>query len=209
MIRELCLENAAGVAAGIAAGADRLELCDNLAVGGTTVSLGVAEYVCEVAGRAGVPVMAMVRPRGGDFVHDAYELRIMVRDIGHLRGAGVAGVVFGTITAGGELDRDAAETLLAATAGLSVTFHMAFDELPSTAQLAAIDWLAERGVARILTHGGPLSLPPQAVIGRWRGLIAAAGERIIILPGGGITRENAESIAAATGARELHGTKIV
>ena len=92
-------------------------------------------------------------------------------------------------------------------AGMAVTFHMAFDTLPRDEQFAAIDWLAAAGVSRILTRGGPGSAAQN--LEHLRALIAYASDRLIILPGGGINRDNLHAIARATGAKELHGSRIV
>ena len=92
---------------------------------------------------------------------------------------------------------------------VDVTFHMAFDELDEQRQLAAIDTLAELGFSRILTHGGAAGTPIEDHLDRLRALIEHAAGRIIILPGGGISYANAETVAEALGVHEVHGTKIV
>ena len=92
---------------------------------------------------------------------------------------------------------------------VAVTFHMAFDALAPEDQLDAIDWLAERGVERILTPGGAAGTPIADNLDRLRAYVARAAGRIVILPGGAITWENAEGVAAALGVSEVHGTKIV
>ena len=94
-------------------------------------------------------------------------------------------------------------------APVAVTFHMAFDDLAEKNQLAAIDFLAGLGVERILTHGGPAGTPIADNLDHLRRLIDHAAGRITILPGGGITYENAETVAEALGVHEVHGTKIV
>lgn len=208
-LRELCVENHVGVREGLARGADRIELCDNLAVGGTTVSVGVAEHVASLCAPADVPVMAIVRPRGGVFVYDADEVRIMRRDIRALAAAGVTGFVIGAITAESELDKAVIEQLLQESGSSPVTFHMAFDAIRPQAQAAALEWLAGAGVARVLTHGGALHLPITATVDRLRELIEQASGRIVVMPGGGVTRANADWVAEQTGAQELHGTRIV
>lgn len=210
LIREFCAENVERVPEAIAAGAGRIELCDNLAVGGTTPSHGVIRAAIEVARPAGVPVMCMIRPRGGSFEYTEAEGRIMVDDLRHAAELGVDGVVFGCLR-GGEVDRELTERLagLAKEAGLMVTFHMAFDEISVDCQAEMLDLLAELGVDRVLTHGGAAGTPIAGNLERLRWLADHVAERLGILPGGGVTWENAEGVAAAVGVGEVHGTRIV
>ncbi len=210
LIREFCAENVERVPEAIAAGAGRIELCDNLAVGGTTPSHGVIRAAVEVARPAGVPVMCMIRPRGGSFEYTEAEGRIMVDDLRHAAELGVDGVVFGCLR-GGEVDRELTERLagLAKEAGLMVTFHMAFDEISVDCQAEMLDLLAELGVDRVLTHGGAAGTPIAGNLERLRWLADHVAERLGILPGGGVTWENAEGVAAAVGVGEVHGTRIV
>ena len=210
LIREFCAENVERVPGAIAAGAGRIELCDNLAVGGTTPSHGVIRAAVELARPAGIPVMCMIRPRGGSFEYSGAEARIMVDDLRHAAELGVDGVVFGCLR-GGEVDRELAGRLagLAKEAGLMVTFHMAFDDIAADAQPAALDLLAELGVDRVLTHGGAAGTPIAGNLERLRRLADHVAGRLGILPGGGVTWENAEEVANAVGVREVHGTRIV
>lgn len=210
LIREFCAENVERVPEAIAAGAGRIELCDNLAVGGTTPSHGVIRAAVELARPAGIPVMCMIRPRGGSFEYSGAEARIMVDDLRHAAELGVDGVVFGCLR-GGEVDRELAGRLagLAKEAGLMVTFHMAFDDIAADAQLVALDLLAELGVDRVLTHGGAAGTPIARNLERLRRLADHVAGRLGILPGGGVTWENAEEVANAVGVREVHGTRIV
>lgn len=212
LLREFCAENMERVPAAIEAGARRIELCDNLAVGGTGPSAGVVRAACACGRAHGADVMVMIRPRGGDFAYTADELAMMRDDIDVALSAGAAGVVFGC-ERDGHLDTPATQALLARVHEVrddaQVTFHMAFDGICADEQLAVIDWLAERGVTRILTHGGAAGTAIADNVGRLREYVARAAGRIGILPGGGITWENAEAIAAATGVSEVHGTRIV
>ena len=226
LLREFCAENMERVPVAIAAGAGRIELCDNLAVGGTSPSYGVIRAAVANAAATGTAVMAMARPRGGNFVYTPAEEQMMLDDVAMARSLGVTGVVFGCLAADpatGELvvDRAMTERLVTAAHGaladeagepiapVAVTFHMAFDDLAEKNQLAAIDFLAELGVERILTHGGPAGTPIADNLDHLRRLIDHAAGRITILPGGGITHENAEAVAEALGVHEVHGTKIV
>lgn len=212
LVREFCAENMEHVPAAIAAGAARIELCDNLAKGGTSPSAGVVRAACAYGQEYGVDVMVMVRPRGGDFAYTADELAMMRDDIDVALDAGATGVVFGC-ERDGHLDTAATQVLLARVHerrdDAQVTFHMAFDKIRADEQLAVIDWLAEHGVTRILTHGGGEDTRIADNIGRLREYVARAAGRIGILPGAGITWENAEQIASAVGVPEVHGTRIV
>ncbi|GKT03589.1 copper homeostasis protein CutC [Furfurilactobacillus entadae] len=208
-ISEVAVENYTTVPAAIAAGANRIELNDNLAVGGTTVSRGVMSETARYAGEHHVPVTAMIRPRGGDFVYNDTEIKIMEADLFSAQELGLDGVAFGALTPDHKLDVDALEQLIAAASGMSLTFHMAFDELAPADQLTAIDWLVDHDFDRILTHGGPLTAPISDHLDHLQALITAAAGRITILPGGGITAENAATIAETLQVHALHGTKVI
>lgn len=216
LTREFCAENMELVPAAVKAGARRVELCDNLAVGGTSPSYGVIRAAVAHANETGTAVMCMVRPRGGSFEYTPAEAAMMRDDLLMAKSLGVTGVVFGCLR-DGHLDRELTSELVRlahedapdAPGHVDVTFHMAFDALPSSEQLEAIDWLAEQGVERILTHGGPAGTPIAANLDRLRAYVERAAGRIIILPGGGITWENAEEVARELGVSEVHGTKIV
>nr|WP_172621335.1 copper homeostasis protein CutC [Olsenella timonensis] len=208
MTREFCAENMELVPAAVAAGAARVELCDNLSVGGTTPSYGVIRAAVALAGERGVGVMCMIRPRGGGFEYTPDEAAMMRDDLAMAKRLGVTGVVFGCLR-DGHLDRALTSELVELADGVDVTFHMAFDALPADEQLGAIDWLAGQGVSRILTHGGPAGTPIEDNLGRLRAYVDRAAGRVTILPGGGITWENAERIASELGVCEVHGTKIV
>jgi copper homeostasis protein len=220
LLREFCAENLTLVPAAVAAGARRIELCDNLAVGGTSPSYGVIKAAVGFARDNNVQVMAMVRPRSGGFDYNKREQAMMLDDIACARALGVDGVVFGCVRtdANGRaaLDAELVKVLVDAAKGersedapLQVTFHMAFDVLGNDAQFKAIDELASLGVERILTHGGPAGTPILDNVERLRGLVAYASDRLIILPGGGITWQNADQVASLIGVHEVHGTKVV
>ena len=221
LLREFCAENFTCVPAAIEAGARRIELCDNLAVGGTSPSMGVIEATADYAHAHGARVMAMVRPRGGDFVYDERELQMMETDARIALALGVDGIVLGCLTrdaAGAfELDVAALERISAIAReaasergeAVDMTFHMAFDALPEERQLGAIDTIAALGFTRILTHGGVAGTPIAGNLDRLAAYIERAAGRLTILPGAGITWENVEAIAERLGVSECHGTKIV
>ena len=209
MLKEFCAENFTDIPAAIAQGVKRIELCDNLTVGGTTPSTGVIENTISYAHDHGVQVMTIIRPRGGNFIYNDYELKIMETDLVEAKKFGTDGVVIGCLTEDGWLDEEALEVLIDRAVGLQITFHMAFDAMPTEMQYEAIDWLAERGVDRILTHGGAAGTPISENYQHLRELISYANERLIILPGGGVNYENAAEVAEVLGVTEVHGTKIV
>ena len=209
MLYEFCAENVTLLEKAMQAGARRIELCDNLTVGGTTPSYGVIQAAVEMAKSHDTTVMTMIRPRGGDFVYSDLEVSIMLEDLKKAREAGSQGLVYGLLTKENELDKANLERLLAASQGLEVVFHMAFDAIPKDKQFAALDWLAEHGVKRILTHGGFASETIQEHFGWLKELVDYAGDRIEILPGGGITTENRNEIVEQLGVNQLHGTKVV
>lgn len=210
LLREFCAENVERVPAALAAGARRIELCDNLAVGGTTPSAGVIRAAVEVCHEAGASVMCMVRPRGGGFEYSEPEAEIMAYDLRLAAEMGVDGAVFGCVR-DGRLDMPLMRRLVgqAHDAGLAVTMHMAFDGLGLHAQREAIEELAGLGVERLLTHGGPAGMPIEEALPHLAEVVSWADGRIIVLPGGGVTWENAARVADALGVGEVHGTRIV
>ena len=205
MLYEFCAENVTLLEKAMQAGARRVELCDNLSVGGTTPSYGVIRAAVSYD----TTIMTMIRPRGGDFVYTDLEVAIMIEDIKKAREAGSQGVVYGLLTRENELDTENLESLLAVSQGLEVVFHMAFDAIPKEQQFSTIDWLIEHGVSRILTHGGVATEPIRNHFLWLNTLIKHAAGRIEILPGGGITVNNRDEIIANLGVNQLHGTKIV
>lgn len=208
MLREFCAENLANVKEALEAGAERIELCDDLSVGGVTPSDAVIAQAVELIHGYGAAVMVMVRPRGGDFAYDEHEIKAMERTVAIARELGADGVVFGCVR-DAQLDEAVTARLVRAAAGLDMTFHMAFDEIEPLHQPEALRRLAELGFSRILTHGGPLSRPIDACLGHLRELVLLAGDAISIMPGGGVTWQNAEHICVELGVSEVHGTKIV
>ncbi|AYW51201.1 copper homeostasis protein CutC [Tetragenococcus halophilus] len=209
LIKEFCAENYTNIPAAIANGAKRIELCDNLSVGGTTPSTGIIEESFAYASEKDVPLVTMIRPRAGDFIYNDIELQIMETDLIEAKKLGVDGIVLGGLTPNNWLDEEALDRLIDAATGLQITFHMSFDQIAEDRQYEAIDWLSERGVTRILTHGGPSDTAITENINHLTDLNNYANNRITILPGGGITSENVEEIVSRIGVNEAHGTKIV
>lgn len=182
-------------------GAHRIELCDNLLEGGTTPSYGTIKKTVETLN---IPVMVIIRPRGGDFVYSEEEVDIMKSDIEICKELGAKGVVIGALD-GKEIDKNVLAELINAAKPMDITFHMAFDLIED--KYKAIDILESYGVNRILTTGGY----ENALEGKesLRNLIEYSKDKIIVMPGKGITKENREEIVNYTKAKEVHGTKIV
>ena len=209
MIYEFCAENVTLLEKAIQAGARRIELCDNLAVGGTTPSYGVTKAAVELAANYDSTIMTMIRPRGGDFVYNDMEIEIMLEDIRLTAQAGSQGVVFGALTADRKLDKANLEKLIAASKGMEIVFHMAFDELSEEDQLEAIDWLSQAGVTRILTRAGVSGDSLEKRFAHYHRILEHAKGKIEILPGGGIDLDNRQTFIDQLGVTQLHGTKVV
>ena len=209
MIYEFCAENVTLLEKAMQAGARRIELCDNLAVGGTTPSYGVTKAAVELAANYDTTIMIMIRPRGGDFVYNELEIAIMLEDIRLATQAGSQGVVFGALTAEKKLDKPNLEKLIAASKGMEIVFHMAFDELSDEDQLEAIDWLSQAGVTRILTRAGVSGDSLEKRFAHYHRILEHAKGKIEILPGGGIDLDNRQTFIDQLGITQLHGTKVV
>lgn len=209
MIYEFCAENVTLFEKAMQAGARRIELCDNLAVGGTTPSYGVTKAAVELASNHDTTIMTMIRPRGGDFVYNDLEISIMLEDIRLTAQAGSQGVVFGALTADKKLDKANLEKLIAASKGMEIVFHMAFDDLSDEEQLEAIDWLSQAGVTRILTRAGLSGDSLEKRFAHYHRILEYAAGKIEILPGGGIDMDNRQTFIDQLGVTQLHGTKVV
>ena len=209
MIYEFCAENVTLLEKAMQAGARRIELCDNLAVGGTTPSYGVTKAAVELAADYDTTIMTMIRPRGGNFVYNDLEVAIMLEDIRLTAQAGSQGVVFGALTADKKLDKVNLEKLIAASKGMEIVFHMAFDELSAQDQLEAIDWLSQAGVTRILTRAGVSGDSLEKRFAHYHRILEHAAGKIEILPGGGIDMDNRQTFIDQLGVTQLHGTKVV
>ena len=197
VISEICVDSIAGVRAAKAAGADRVELCADLLEGGITPSRGMIRRARTIAG---IALNVMIRPRGGDFLFDDDEFAVMQSDIEIAKAEGADGVVIGLLTAGGEVDAARTRELISLVRPLSVTFHRAFDMTPEPFE--AIETLIGLGVDRVLTSGQEATvLKGLPVIVE---LIRRAGNRIVVMPGGGITSRNVDRIVAAAKPREIH-----
>ncbi|APG89519.1 copper homeostasis protein CutC [Sinorhizobium americanum] len=198
ILLEVCVDDAKGLAAAVEGGADRIELCSALAVGGLTPSAGLMA----LAAHTPVPVYAMVRPRPGDFVFNAAELDIMRHDIDAARAAGLAGVVLGASQANGRLDAQTLAELTRHASGLGLTLHRAFDLVPDFAE--AISVAAALGFERILTSGGARTAP--AAVDRLEELVDLAAGRLSIMPGSGVTVETIDQLMPRLCVIEVHSS---
>lgn len=205
VLLEVVVDSQEAARAAVVAGAGRLEVCARLDVGGTTPSdeLTASALAC------GVPCFAMIRPRGGDFVHDSSELARMRIDLTRLKTMGASGFVLGVLDSEGAIAVDVVRELVALAHPLPVTFHRAFDvplarATTSAARAQLVETLVHCGVRRVLTSGGARD----AFEGRFvlRDLVAFARGRIGILPGGGVRAHNAAEILTVTGVDELHSS---
>jgi len=194
MIFEICVEGVDGAVAAQRGGGDRVELCASLVEGGITPSLGT---VRATLGAVSVPVHAMVRPRGGDFLYSELEFASMLDDVAVLRDAGVAGVVFGCLTAAGRVDEVRTRALTEIARPLSVTFHRAFDMTDDPS--AALEALIRCGVDRVLTSGqAPTALAGLATLRR---LNEQAAGRIVVLGCGALRPDSIGTVVRETGSR--------
>lgn len=177
---EIAVQDAAGARIAMGSGADRLELCQALGVGGLTPSAGTIEQVVDAVG--GSRVAVLIRPRPGGFVYDADEVALVELDIRRAVASGAAGVVVGALTAAGEVASEALKRWIDAAGEAEVAFHRAIDTLPEPE--AALPSLIEMGVKRILTSGGAeRSIDGVGTLAR---LVADAAGRIEIMAGGGV-----------------------
>lgn len=206
IVLEACTEGYLESKVADAKGADRIELCENLAAGGTTPSYGTIKQCVQ---NLKAVTSVMIRPRGGNFTYSEEEIQIMKSDIQICQSLGVKSVVFGILAQeSGKtvIDKQVTKELAELAKPMQVTFHMAFDEVDDLYR--AVDELAELKFDRILTKGGKYQ---NALEGKesLKKLILYAGNRITIMPGKSINQQNMAHIAEYTGARELHGTRIV
>ena len=181
-----------------AGGADRVELCAGIPEGGTTPSYGDIALAREVL--TGTRLHVIIRPRGGDFLYSPLEQRIMLKDIEMAQRLGADGVVFGCLTADGNVDTRLMERLMEAAQGMSVTFHRAFDVCRDPQQ--ALEDIIRLGCDRILTSGQQPTA--EQGIPLLKALHKQAAGRITLLAGCGVNEQNIARIARETGIHEFH-----
>jgi len=194
---EACVQTIASAEAAEQAGADRIEVCAALEVGGVTPGTG---QLRAVRARVDIPLYVLIRPRAGDFVYRDAEIGAMVDEVKEARRAGADGIVTGVLDPGGFIDASATARLVAAAGPLPVTFHRAFDRVPDLHQ--ALETLASLGVARVLTSGGAET----AILGiaMLAELVRASASRIVVLAGGKVRATGVARIVAEAGVTEVH-----
>jgi copper homeostasis protein len=194
---EVLVDSVESARAAEAGGANRLELCQNLFEGGTTPSAGL---INSLARAVSIPFNVMIRPRGGDFCYSDCEFEVMRQDVRIARELGASGIVFGMLAPDGTVDEVRSAELIGLGRPVSITFHRAIDMSRDLGE--ALESLVRLGVDRVLTSGGePTVLEGVEVIAS---MVKQAGNRIVVMPGGGIRERNVERILQATGAREIH-----
>ena len=195
---EICANSVESAVKAQEGGAYRVELCAGIPEGGTTPSFGDIRMARQLLQNTKLHVI--IRPRGGDFLYSPLELEIMLHDIKVARQLGADGVVFGCLTAEGDIDSPAMKMLMNAVGDMSVTFHRAFDMCKNPQE--ALEQIIALGCSRILTSGQE----PNAVKGipLLKELVKQADGRIIIMPGCGVNPSNILHIAEETGACEFH-----
>jgi len=199
VILEICAESVDRAVAAERGGADRIELCGDLSVGGITPDIIL---MLAARKRLQIPVYAMIRPRPGDFVYSEDEFAAMKRSIRQAKDLGMSGLVLGILDSANQIDRARTATLVELAHPLPVTFHRAFDLCPDLT--AALQAVIATGAKRILTSGGKKrvvnALAPLA------DLIATAQDRVVVMPGGGVRASNVRRILRHTGACEIHSS---
>lgn len=203
MIKEACVETFEQAMLAEKKGADRIELCSELSVGGLTPAAELMKKTCSVLK---IPVMVMIRPRAGNFHYSEEEISQMKQEIDLAKKAGAAGVVFGLLTSKNQIDIENTHILADYATPLPVTFHKAIDELENPAD--GVPVLKNiRGITRILTSGGKATADEGAEV--IRKMREAAGENLTIVAAGKITDKNVNQIRQLTQVSEFHGKQIV
>ena len=194
---EISVESLQAAMAAERGGAHRIELCSNLSEGGTTPS---PDLLRGVRSRVRLPIVSMIRPRGGSFVYSSAEFEAMERDIGIAKDCRMDGVVLGLLDRRGFIDVERTRHLVIVARPLPVTFHRAFDECADLQ--TALEDVIQTGATRLLTSGGKPTAPESlAVIGE---LVKTARNRIVVQPGSGVHAGNVEALVRRTRVREVH-----
>ena len=202
MIKEACVESFEKSLEAQNNGANRIELCENLAVGGTTPSYGTVKVCLE---KLNIPIFPMIRARGGNFIYSKDEIEIMKEDIKIFKELGVKGLVLGCLTSDNKIDLKLTKELVDLAYPMEVTFHKAIDEILNP--LDYIDDLINIGIKRILTSGGKATaLEGKDLINE---IIKKSNERLKIVVAGKVTKENLNGLSNLISADEFHGKLIV
>jgi copper homeostasis protein len=196
---EVCIESVADALTAVKAGADRVELCSALALGGLTPSAAMIEAVRQAVA---LPIMVLIRPRPGGFCYSDSEFAVLLREIELAIRAGADGIVSGALTDAGEVDRPRCRQIVEAAEGKPVIFHRAFDF--TLQPFEALSTLIELGFTRILTSGQRSKAIEGADL--IRKLLDQAANHIEILPGGGINAGNVLDLLSLTGCNQIHAS---
>lgn len=194
---EICVETLPSAVNAWKGGADRIELCQQLQVGGLTPSYGMIKAV-----RQAIPIEihVLIRPRAGDFVYSAEEWEIIREDIRICKQLGVEGVVFGGLWADQRIDVPQVQACIREAQGMHLTFHRAFDLVPEP--ILALEQLKQLGIQRLLTSGQAADVyQGRACL---KALVIQAGEAIAIMPGGGVEPKTLTELLTYTGAKTIH-----
>ena len=197
ILLEISVESIGAAAAAERGGADRIELCSDLSVGGLTPDPALTRAVRQ---QIHIPIFVMIRSRAGEFVYSPGEFARMKESIVEARDLGADGLVFGILKSNRTVDIDRIRELVELAKPLPATFHRAFDACADLSQ--ALEDVVQSGASRILTSGGAASAPEGSA--KIKMLIVAARQRITIIPGAGINSGNILQLAAATRAQEFH-----
>ena len=202
MIKEACVESFEKALESQNHGANRIELCENLAVGGTTPSYGTVKVCLE---KLNIPIFPMIRARGGNFIYSKDEIEIMKEDIKVFKELGVKGLVLGCLTSDNKIDLELTKELVDLAYPMEVTFHKAIDEIQNPFDY--IDDLVNIGIKRILTSGGKATaLEGKDLINE---IIKKSNERLKIVVAGKVTKENINELSNLISTDEFHGKLIV
>lgn len=201
LLFELCAESLGAALKGESGGADRVELCSNLRIGGLTPDFALVRTAVEALS---IPVYVLIRPRPGDFVPSHEELALMKMQIEQAKQAGAKGVVLGVLRADGRVDLERTRELIEIARPMAVTFHRAFDKTRDLSE--ALETVIESGAECLLTSGGaPHVLSGAESIAR---LHKQAAGRVQIMAGGGLRLDDVGEVLQRTGVSYLHGSLI-
>jgi len=199
IVFEACVDSLTSALNAEIAGADRIELCADLLEEGITPSFATIKLVVD---KLKIPVNVLIRPRGGDFLYTNYEFEVIKTEIVVCREIGVNGIVIGALTYDGEIDHYKTKELIDLAGEMSVTFHRAFDMTRDAEKSLQI--LIDLGVDRILTSGQETDV--YKGIPTLKKFVELAGDKIVIMPGGGVTENNIKEVVEQTGVKEIHAS---
>lgn len=204
---EICCPSLQSLRAAVTGGAQRVELCQALGLDGLTPSAGMIKLAVE----SGITVHVLIRPREGDFVYDEDEALCMIEDIRMARSLGAHGVVIGALTPEGDIDIPLCQRLADEAKGMNITFHRAFDVCRNP--LVALEQVYSFGCNRLLTSGQARTAEDgipmlKKLVAEAERLSMEGDHTLLIMPGCGVTPDNALRILSETGATQIHGSRI-